>query len=322
MLLEELVPDPAMTQVLRIADELADAGMAVSIATAGRFAPALFAEPCRLRPFVLSGPDELLDVVPPHRVIVASSPATVYDALLLKDRDGSAIATWFDPQGVPTCLGWPVDAFALARAPLLVDHHLGPLGSLDPRVNQAHPVPQGVCLDTYRILRRPRSREVLIPHDLRGGFVATSEVRRAVQLLAEGGYEPRLYGDGLTESGVVASPFTSQQEEAEILGKVAAVLEIGPVPGLERLRLRCAATGTPLVAAGPTAPTCLLRVPEEMSVVPRGDVDRGVGLALRVSERTAEGERRLAEARRRAEAAPLQLEIDGLRTAIWAIAAG
>lgn len=323
VLVDDLEVDPASSEVLQLADRLLQRGLDVSVATSGRFDAALFVDPCRLRPFVLSGPDELLATVPSHRVVLATSPATVFDGLLLRDRDGSVLAGWFDPQAVAPSLGWPQEGWSTAMAPRLVDAHLGPAVPLPaPDDIRVHDVPLGVDPEVYP--PRPLSERpprVLLTHHREAGPRSTADTRAAVEQLHERGIEVTVYGDPPDGVEVASEPLAPQSVEAPLLADHAVVAEIGPLPGMERFRLRCAATGTPLVLAGPTTPSCPLAAGDEAYTAPRGDVARAVDLAVTVLTRPEEAAIRVAAARERALSRPLQAEAAALADAVTALGA-
>lgn len=318
----DLVLNPSMTHLLQVIDRLSQSGVAVSLATSGRFDPALFAEPCRLRPFVLSGPDEMIAEVPPHRIVVALGPNTVYDALLLRERDGNPVATWFDPQAGSTVLGWPDEAWAMAFAPTLTSDHFGPIAPTGHVSGRFHRVPFGVCLDTFGRFPMEQPRVgVLIPHDASAGAVATADVRRAVGCLIDLGCSVRLYGDGVSDIEVDVTPFLPQADEAQLLARAAVLLEVAPVAGLERLRLRGAASGTPMIASGPVSSASPLEGLEHLPVVPRGDVPRAAESAARMARDPSTESRRVASAHEHARRFPIDREVDALVEAIERVSA-
>lgn len=324
VLLDDLGLTPTATDVLQLADRLLRRGLTASVATAGTFDPALLVDPCRLRPYVLSGPDELLSTLPPHGVVLATSPATVFDALLLRQRDGSAVATWFDPQAVGPATGWPDEGWSTAVAPRLAQAHLGPAVPL-PVAEPApvYEVPIGVDADVYR--PRPldgRPPRVLIGHDRDAGPRATADVGRAVECLRSGHIDVTVYGDPVPDMQTTTEPLAPQAVEAALLADHAVVLEVAPVPGLERFRLRCAATGTPVVLASPTTRSCPLRVGDEAYAAPRGDVEHAVDLATAIVGDPGIASGRVAAARRRAADSPLEAEAEALAHAVASIEAG
>lgn len=325
VLADDLLVDPHHTHLVQVIDLLAEAGLRVGLATSGRFDPALLAEPCRVRPYVLSGPDELLQDVGTFGLVVATSPATVYDALLLRERDGARIATWFDPQARAVALCWPGEAWAAAVGPTLVDDHLGPAAPWGTGAGRSHDVPLGVCLTTYwPESLDERSGTILVPHDARSGVAATADVGRVVDGLRERGCTVEVYGDGVPGVEVDGVPFVTQEEEARRLRTARLVLEVGPVPGLERLRLRCAASGTPLVAAGPLSRTGPLVPLEDVHVAPRGDTAYAVDLAARLvaGEARDAGAARVASAAARVQQVPIAVEVTALVTAVERILDG
>ena len=322
ILVDDLTVTPWTTDVLQLVDRLVRDDVAAALATSGPFDPALFSDPSRVRPYVLSGPDELLDVVGAHRVVIATSPATVFDALLLRQRDGSRVATWFEPQAVGAALGWPQEGWATALAPTFAHAHLGPaVPAPVPGRAPVHQVPVGVDTDVYAPGHStPHPPRVLIPHSLRTGPEVTTQTQAAAASLCDLGFEVTLYGDPVPTDDTTAVPMAPQSVEAQLLTEHAVVLEVGPVPGMERLRLRTAATATPLVLASPTAASCRLCVGTDAFGAPRGDVDRAVALTASLLRHEVDSRDRLASGRRQAQAVSIDAEATALGDAVAAIA--
>lgn len=284
VLVDDLLVTPFTTDVLHLVDRLARAELEVALATTGSYDAALYSDPCRVRPYVLESHDEAATTLPAHRLVIATSPATVFDAVLLAARDGSRVATWFEPQAAPVRLGWPEEGWASVLAPSLADAHVGPAlpRPLSSDVDE-HAAPIGVDLDLFRppTADGHRRAAVVIPYTTASGAAVAADTADAVSRLRSHDVEVTLYGDDLpAEHGARVVPFSPQSHERDLLTAHGALVEIGPVPGLERLRLRCAATATPLVLAGPTGRTCPLEPGAEAAVAPRGDVARSVELAL------------------------------------------
>lgn len=278
VLTDDLSVHPGSTALLQIVDLLAEADLSISFATTGAFDPGLFAEPCRVRPFVLSGPEELLDAVPAHRLVIATSPSTVYDALLIRERDGARVVSWFAGQAAPRALGWPEDDLALAWAPRFASAHLGEY-SAEQGPTPFLRVPFGVCRDTFQPNATAGSdAEVLLPFDARGSVRSSDIVRRTVVSLHQRGHRVRLYGDELPGLEVPSTRFLVQEDEAQLLRRAALVVETVPIMGQERLRLRCAAVATPMIAAAPLSPSCPLDR-DALHLSPRADAERAVELA-------------------------------------------
>lgn len=284
VLVDDLLVTPFTTDVLHLVDRLARSELEVALASTGSYDVALYSDPCRVRPYVLESHDEAATTLPAHRLVIATSPATVFDAALLAARDGSRIATWFEPQAVGVHHGWPDEGWASVLAPSLADAHVGP-ALPRPLSSDAlqHAAPIGVDLDLFRPPSADGHRRagVLVPHTTAAGATVTADTADAVSRLRSHDVEVTLYGDDLpTDHGARVVPFSPQGHERDLLTSHGTLLEIGPVPGLERLRLRCAATGTPLVLAGPAGRTCPLEPGAQAAVAPRGDVARSVELAL------------------------------------------
>lgn len=284
VLVDDLLVTPFTTDVLHLVDRLARFELDVALATTGSYDAALYSDPCRVRPYVLESHDEAATTLPAHRLVVATSPATVFDAVLLAARDGSRIAAWFEPQAEPVRLGWPDEGWASVLAPSLSDAHVGPALPRPPSSDVAeHVAPIGVDLDLFRppTAGGHRRAGVVIPYTTASGAAVAADTAAAVSRLRSEGVEVTLYGDDLPTAHVAGVvPFSPQSHERDLLTAHGVLVEIGPVPGLERLRLRCAATGTPLVLSGPTGRTCPLEPGAQAAVAPRGDVARSVELAL------------------------------------------
>ena len=324
ILVDDLVVTPYTTDVLQQLDRLARLGLRVSLATSGSYDAALYSDPCRCRPYVLEGPDEAAATLPPHRLIIATSPPTVFDAVLLAARDGSRIATWFDSQSTPVRAGWPDEGWASVMASMLADAHLGdavpePLPHAAPR----HVVPIGVDTDLYRppVDASSRGATVLIPYDAAAGPTATADTQAAVELFRAANIEVTIYGHELPGLGVSRVPWSPQSLEQELLETHGCIVEIGPVPGLERLRLRAAACGTPLVLAGPVSRTCRLRPDTDAAIAPAGDTKRSVQLGLGALEAIEPWPSRTRSALARAQHLDSAGEARGLATAIETILA-
>jgi GT2 family glycosyltransferase len=321
ILLDALTVDPWTTDAMQLADRLARAGFDVGVATSGTFDPALFVDPCGLRPWVLTGPDELVSSVRAHRVVVATSPATVYDALLLRDRDGSAVVTWFDAQSPAPALGWPGDGWATALSPLFAQGHLGaavpePVAADVP----VHRFDVGVDLDVYTdVSLEGRPVAALVTHGAEAGPRTTAHARAITERLVAEGAHVTVYGDPVGVETATVEALAPQSVEASILHRQRVVVEGAPIPGMERFRLRCAASGTPIVLASPVGPTSPLRVGKEAFAAPRGDEARAVEVATNVVRRPAAALERVHAARQRAATATLAREAGALAEALRTI---
>lgn len=315
LLVDDLQVNPWTSDVMRIADLLLEAGLDVSVATSGQFDPNTLVEPCRLSPYVLAGADELLEVVRPHRWVIATSPGTVYDALLLRERDGSHVAGWFQPDALASQPLPPGDGPALAAAFGLVPVHLY-AGEMFAADTPSIPVPIGVDLDVYTTVPDRGGAEVLLVNgnDHRDFRVTAASV--AHQLDAAG-VSFTVYGesiDGIDSACV--QPFVPMQEEAKLLQGVSLVAEVSPTVGLERLRLRVAATGTPLVVGCPTTSSCRLRVGRDVHGASWGDAPRLVQLVQDLVEGTHGSDHRAAAAATQARNSPLSQEARSIADAL------
>jgi GT2 family glycosyltransferase len=271
-LVPELVTDPIGTSLLAIADRLFQRGIRANLATSGPYDPALLTDPSGVRPYVVSGPDELLDVVPAFDVVVATAPATVHDALLLSERDGARLAGRFELSVAPA-LAWPDDALALAIAPSLLPCHLGPYGQ--DLVADWRPVPLGVDHELFRPADGGAPEgvaPVLLLHDERAGSAATGTARAVARGLLDQGHEIAVYGDPLPGVEVAVTPRSPATVEAGLLRTAGAIVETGPIPGADRLRLRVAASRVPLVTTAALSPACRLQGNAHVAVAPAGDV--------------------------------------------------
>jgi GT2 family glycosyltransferase len=322
-LVDDLTITPFTTDLLQLLDRLMQQGLQVGLATSGAFDTALFTDPCRLRPYVLTGPDELLEVLPPSRVVVPTSPRTVFDALLLRQRDGASVAAWLEPQSVIPSTRWPEDGWAPTAAPMLAQAHLGTAPAWLPApVRPAfHEVPLGVDSEVYEPAPLDgRHRSVLLTHWLEAGPDATDTVRQAVELLHAADIDPIVYGDPLPDGGAHSEPLSPQEIESTLLARHAAVMEITPLPGLHRLRLRCAATGTPLILAAPGGSADLLRVGVEAHGAPRGDARRAVEIATTIVDEPQQAAERVVRGLERASSRPTEIEARALADALRAVA--
>jgi GT2 family glycosyltransferase len=275
LLVDDLHVNPWTSDALRIADLLLEAGLDVSVATSGEFDQTTLLEPCRLSPYILAGPDELLEVVRPHRWVIATSPSAVYDALLLRERDGSRVVSWFQPDALTSGPLPPGDGPALSAAFGLVSMHLH-AGEMFAAGTPIANVPIGVDLDVYAGSPGPSGPEVLLLNG-NSGFQQTSAT--IVDQLDEAGLPVTVYGqpiDGVDPT--VIQPLLPKEEEARMLRGVGVVAEVSPIVGLERFRLRVAATRTPLVVGCPTISSCRLRVGRDVHGVSWGDAPRLVQL--------------------------------------------
>jgi GT2 family glycosyltransferase len=295
VLAPSLTCDPVATSLLALVDRLDRRGVRANLATSGPYDPALLTDPSAVRPFVLSGPDEALDVVPRFDIVVATDPATVYDALLLAERHGSRVAARFEI-GVVAPLAWPDDGLARAVAASLVPTHLGPYG--EALVPDWRPVPLGVDTDLFRppeaASEAPAAgAPVLVLHDDRVGPHASVVVESAVAGLQERGLDVAVYGDRPAGVEVAATPLSPSSVEVALLRGAAAVIEVGPFPGADRLRLRAAACRAPLITAAPLGPASRLRAVDHVWAVPVDDVPS----LLRTVERVVRGDDPTREAR-------------------------
>jgi GT2 family glycosyltransferase len=301
-LVPELVTDPIGTSLLAIADRLFQRGIRANIATSGPYDPALLTDPSGVRPFVVSGPDELLDVVPAFDVVVATAPATVHDALLLSERDGARLAGRFELSVAPA-LAWPDDALALAVAPSLLPCHLGPYGQ--DLVADWRAVPLGVDHQLFR----PADADVdaaadtdtaahghaaaglvVLLHDERAGSATTQIVQAVARELLDQGHEVAVYGDPLPRVEVAVTPRSPATIEADLFRTAGAVVETGPFPGADRVRLRVAASGVPLVTTAALSPASRLHGPAHVAVAPAGDVPSIVGAVRHAVAREQPGD--------------------------------
>jgi GT2 family glycosyltransferase len=297
VLAPSLTCDPIATSLLALVDRLDRRGIRANLATSGPYDPALLTDPSAVRPFVLSGPDEALDVVPRFDVVVATDPATVYDALLLAGRHGSRVAARFEV-AVAAPLAWPDDGLARAVAASLVPTHLGPYG--EDLVPDWRPVPLGIDTDLFRPAEAaPAGAPVLVLHDVRAGPHATAIAATVVTGLQHRSLDVAVYGDGPPGAEVAATPLSPATVEVALLRGAAAVVEVGPFPGADRLRLRAAACRAPLVTAAPLGPTSRLQALEHVWAAPVDDVPS----LLRTVERVVRGDDPTRQARLVAAAA-------------------
>jgi GT2 family glycosyltransferase len=315
VLAPSLTCDPVATSLLALVDRLDRRGIRANLATSGPYDPALLTDPSAVRPFVLSGPDEALDVLPHFDVVVATDPTTVYDALLFAERHGSRVAARFEVGAVPP-LAWPDDGLALAVAASLVPTHLGPYG--EDLVPDWRPVPLGVDTDLFRPPATPfDGAPVLVLNDERAGPRATGTVAALVAGLRAYGQDVAVYGDRPPGVEVAASPRSPATVEVALLRGAAAVVEVGPFPGADRLRLRAAACRAPLVTAAPLGPASRLAAVEHVWAVPVDDVPsllRTVAHVVRVDD--ASRETRLDAAAAVAAACTLDDEADAFVRAL------
>jgi GT2 family glycosyltransferase len=322
-LVDDLTITPFTTDLLQLVDRLMQQGLRVGLATSGAFDTALFTDPCRLRPSVVTGPDELLEVVPPSRVIVPTTPETVFDALLLRERDGALVAAWLEPQSPVRSPRWPEDHWAATAAPLLAHAHLGtaPPWLPAPVRPPFHEVPIGVDSEVYEpapLHGRPRS--VLLTHWLDAGPDATSTVRHVAELLHAADITPVVYGDPLPGGGADSEPLSPQEVESTLLTRHAALVEIAPLPGLHRLRLRCAASGTPLVVAAPAGLAGPLQTGVETYAAPRGDARRAAEIVTTIVDEPELAADRVSRALEHAASSPAEAEAGALADTLRAVA--
>ena len=315
MLAPSLTCGPVASSLLALVDRLDRRGIRANLATSGPYDPALLTDPSAVRPFVLSGPDEALDVLPRFDVVVATDPTTVYDALLVAERHGSRVAARFEV-GVAPPLAWPDDGLALAVAASLVPTHLGPYG--EDLVPDWRPVPLGVDTDLFRPPAAPfDGAPVLVLHDERAGPRATGHVAARVTRRHARGQDSAVYGDRPPGVEVAASPLSPATVEVALLRGAAAVVEVGPFPGADRLRLRAAACRAPLVTAAPLGPASRLRAVDHVWAVPVDDVPSLVRTVERVvRDDDASREARLDATRAVAVASTLDDEADAFVRAL------
>jgi GT2 family glycosyltransferase len=314
--IDDLLVNPWSTDVLHIADLLLECGLDVSVATAGDIDPAVLADPCRLLPYVLAGPDELIRTVRAHRTIVATSPSCVYDALLLKERDGSRVVGWFQNDVIAPRLVWPGDGLALAAAFGLVEAHLV-AGNRPQGARPNLQVPIGVDPDSYGHGEGAARSGVLVTHSAWAGPAASRVASQVVTALRESGTDVSIYGDGLPDADdVVTHPLAPQEIEAGYLTRHRAVVEATPIPGLERFRLRAAAAGIPLVASVPVGPGNRLTVGSAIFGAPRGDPARLCSLARGILDGTLSTAARVKAAREQALQVSLRAEAEAIARAV------
>ena len=317
IVVDDLAVNPWSTDVLRIADRLLDDGLDVSVATTGTFDPAVLADPSRVWPYILSGPDELMDVVRPHRIVLATSPATVYDSLLLRERDGSQVVGWLQPDALSSRPLWSGDAPALAAAAGLVMAQLH-AGGIFATGAPTHHVPIGVDLDVYRdVTPSGGPASVLLVH---GAAVAPSYGHDALEIVRQldrQGIDVTVYGDPVPGAEEVRTVRLAPQErEAALLAEHQVVVEVAPIPGLDRFRLRSAAAGVPSILASPVGDACPLRVGEDVYGVPRGDTARLARLTVEVVTGANDPDARSAAARERVQDLTLEAESRALLAAL------
>ena len=317
IVVDDLAVNPWSTDVLRIADRLLDDGLDVSVATSGTFDPAVLADPSRVWPYVLSGPDELKDVVRPHRIVLATSPGTVYDALLLREGDGSHVVGWLQPDVLASRPLWPGDAPALAAAAGLVMAHLH-AGAIFATDAPTHHVPIGVDLDVYRDLTRSDDPAgVLLVHGSGIAGPYGHDVSEIIRHLDRHGIAVTVYGEPVPGAeGASSVRLAPQEREAALLAEHQVVIEVAPIHGLDRFRLRAAAAGVPSILASPVGDACALRVGEDVYGVPRGDTARLTRLTVDLVAGDSDLGARSASAREWVRAFTLEAEVRALLAAL------
>jgi GT2 family glycosyltransferase len=261
LLLPAIDTDAASTSLLRLASELVLRGRDVHVATSGPVNLAAFADPVVLRPDVFRDADEMLEELPAHDLVVATSVDTLLPALALRARDGCQVASLLGERaGRPLPVGPDVDAWAAGEALPRITHHLV-RGVASPPSSVArgtrHQVPYGVDLDVFHPTSQvPATPHVVVPVSSHTRLAEWQTLSEALEIVME-----RMPGVAVTLYGMarIAAPAGARirghltlGEEAALLREASIVVDpSGSSPAI-RPRLRAFAVGVPLaVPMGP-----------------------------------------------------------------------
>ena len=289
LLTSDFLPCPATNEVIAIGDQLLRLGARPTLATFGDVSLASFTAISTIRPHVLAGATELLTSVGPQDLVVVDTPALVYAALLLKQRDGSAVALRATPRPRAS-VTWSDEVAAETDALALVDAHLVEddlaEGDLERPLGPARlHVSSGVDTDHYHPGTDREGEGVLLVHDERADPAARSHSREIARQLLAAGVEVSNYGDPCGVGGAHHVAYQTADAEAATLRAHAVLVEGTPAPGIDSLRRCAVACGTPVVAAAPLG-TSDLKAGTHLRVAPRLDSDRHVALAREALEHT------------------------------------